>query len=129
MAAGHKPAICLTAQKANCILGCIKGNMVNRSREMILPLYSALVRDHLEYCIQTWSPQYRRDMNLLDHAQRGATKVIQGMEHLFCEDKMRELGLFNLGKRSLQGDLMVAFLYPKGDIRKKGTDFYQDLLQ
>ncbi|GAB0192963.1 cAMP-dependent protein kinase inhibitor alpha [Grus japonensis] len=53
----------LAAQKA--ILGCIKSSVTSRSKEVILPLYSALVRPHLEYCIQLWGPQYRRDMELL----------------------------------------------------------------
>ena len=55
----------LAAQIVNGILGCIKRSMANRAREVILPLCSALLRPHLEYRVQMWSPQYRRDMDLL----------------------------------------------------------------
>ncbi|GAB0187960.1 cAMP-dependent protein kinase inhibitor alpha [Grus japonensis] len=60
----------LAAQKANRVLNCHKRDMTSRSREVILPLYSALVRPHLEYCVQLWGPQYRRDMELLERVQR-----------------------------------------------------------
>jgi len=56
----------LTAQKANYILGCNKRSVASRLREVILPLFSALVRPHLESCIKRWSPQHRKDMDLLE---------------------------------------------------------------
>jgi len=63
-------------------------------------------------------------VDLLEHIQRTATNMIQGVEHLLCEDRLRELGLFNLEKRRLWGDLIVAFQYLKQSYRKEGDRLF-----
>ncbi|GAB0178806.1 hypothetical protein GRJ2_000345900 [Grus japonensis] len=108
----------LATQKANCILDCIKGRVTSRLREVILPLYSTLMRPHLEYCIQLCGPQYKKNMDLLERDQKD-TRMIRGLEHLSSEERLRELGLFSLERSRLQGHFIVAFQYIKEAYKKE----------
>ena len=88
----------LTAQNTHSILGCIKTGVASRVREGTVPFCSAFMRPHLQYCVWVWGSQHR-DMELLEHIQRRATKTIRGLQHPSYGERWRELGLFSLEKQ------------------------------
>jgi len=95
--------------KANKILGMIKQNFSDNSKGTIIPLYKSLVRPHLEYCCQVWSPHYNKDIKLLEGVQRWVTRLVCGMKSLSYADRIKYLGLTSLENRRIRSDLIETY--------------------
>ncbi len=98
----------IAASKGNQVLGMIRRNITFKEKSLIVPLYKAIVRPHLEYCIQAWSPYLRKDIDMLEKIQR-ATKLIPGLRDLIYEERLKECGLTTLETRRLSGDQIEVY--------------------
>ena len=87
----------------------IRRNITYKGKKLIIPLYKALVRPHLEYCIQAWRPYRKKDINTLERIQRRATKMIPELRELSYEEHLKEYGLTTLETNRLRGDQIEFF--------------------
>ena len=97
------------AKKGNRVLGMIKRNFSFRTKEVIVKLYKSLVRPHLDYAMQAWSPFLEKDKKILEKVQARATKLIPEIHHLPYEERLAELNLTTLEKRRERGDLLQTY--------------------
>ena len=94
----------IAASKGNQVLGMIRRNIAYKENSLIVPLYKAIVRPHLEYFIQSWSPYLRKYIDMLEKIQRRATKLSPELRDLRYEERLKECGLTTLETRRLRGD-------------------------
>ena len=99
----------IAASKGNHVHGMIRRNITYKENSLIVPLYKAIVRPHLEYCIQAWNPHLRKDLDMLEKIQRRATKLIPGLIYLRYEERLNKCVLSTLETRRLRGDQIEVF--------------------
>jgi len=82
------------------------------------------VRPKLEYCIQTWRPYLKQDIDLLEKVQKKATHLMIIEKGLSCEGRLKKLGITTLDMRRLHGDLIEVFKIFKGFDEINHTDCF-----
>ena len=93
---GKQAAQCqVTTGRANRVLGCIRKGINYNSKEVVLTLYRNLVRPHLEYCVQFWSPQFWKDIDAIEKVQPRATRLIPVLARLNYEERLKETWLYS----------------------------------
>ncbi len=107
------------ARKTNRMLGFINRKFSFTNKDIILPMYISLVRSHLEYAVQFWSPHHAKDIAKLEAVQRTVTKMIPSLRNKSYEERLPRLNLFPLEKRRFRGKLIECFkilVMPERDV-------------
>ena len=102
---------------ANSVLGTIKRTYSSLTPSSFTLLYKALVRTHLEYGQEIWSPAKKRHINLLEKVQRRATKLVSCIKYLPYKERLKRLKLPSLRHRRLRGDIITMYKLTHGFIR------------
>ena len=111
--------------KANRIVGLIKRNFTYMDTDMCCTLYCSLVRPHLEYAVQAWSPYFQKDIDELEKVQRRMTKLVPDLKNLPYETRCERLGITTLQKRRLRGDLIEVYKIIHGFENVNVNDYFE----
>ena len=105
-------------KKANKMIAWIVRNIISREEEVMLLLYKTIIRPHLEYCVQVWSPAAHHgswSMIIdLEKIQKKFTRLINGIGLLPYSERLATLKLTTLAERRLRGDLIETYKISNG---------------
>ena len=113
------------AAKANSVLGRIRHTFTFMNKHIFLKVYPSLVRTHLEYAVQAWSPQLKKDITVLEKVQKRATRLVPELRGLSYEQRLVQLGLTTLEERRRRGDLIEVFKIMHGFDNLDRTKFFK----
>ena len=104
----------IAASRGNHIIGLIRRNIAYKDKNLIIPLYKAIVRPHLEYCIKAWRPYRKKDIDTLERIQRKSTTISPEPRDLSYEERLTECGITTLETRRISGDQIEMFTLLNG---------------
>jgi len=110
---------------ANAVLGMIKRTITCKNKNVITCLYKSLVRPKLEYCVQTWRPYLKKDIEKLEKIQRRATKMIRECRYFNYSDRLKYTGLTTLEARRDRGDMIECFKFLRGYNKTDAETFFR----
>ena len=103
-------------KKANGVLGAIKRTFLKLDKNVFPPLFTSLVRTHLEYANVIWGPFFKGDIKAVEKVQRRATKMVAGIANMSYEERLKELQLPSLVHRRRRGDMIQMYKIVNGDV-------------
>jgi len=113
-----------SAAKARRIIGMVRRNFKRLDKKDFLLLYKTYIRPHIEYCVQSWSPQLNKDIKHLERVQKAATELVSSMKKLSYDERLKRLGLTTPQKRRARGDLIEVYRIVTGRERIAKEQFF-----
>ena len=107
------------------MLGRIRHTFTFMNKHMFLKLYPSLVRTHMEFAVQAWSPQLIKDITILEKVQKRATRLVPEIRDLDYQERLVNLGLTTLVERRRRGDLIEVFKIMHGFDDLKRSQFFK----
>jgi len=97
------------------IVGTDQENIHYLDCDLMKRLYTSIVRPHWEYANIVWHPYLKKDIELLERVQHRAAKMVPGLRHLTCEERLRKMDLRTLVYRRAKGDAIDTYKYLNGN--------------
>ena len=107
------------------MVGRIRHTFTYINKDIFKAVYPSLVRSHMEFAVQAWSPQLKKDINKLEKVQQRATRLVPELRGLTYEQRLKQLGLTTLEERRRRGDLIEVYKIMHGIDKVDRKQFFK----